>query len=122
MRQTSGRTRAHNNSLHLARPDGLVTENYVFRAPLTHPTYAADEDDVLFHVKSIVDARHGTGCGKFGAHIAFLDDPELYLVNERGERHVAEGKNAPKGMAYVELIRYNHYKAKSISDWDKKKR
>lgn len=104
------------------RPDGLVVENYVFRAPLAHPTYAEDEDDVLFHVKSIVDARHGVGCGRFGAHVVFLDDPALYLVNERKERHVADGKNAPKGMAYVDLIRYNHYKAKSKDDWSKKKR
>jgi hypothetical protein len=103
------------------KPDGLVSENYVFRAPLEHPTYADDEDDVLFHVKSIVDARHGVGCGKFGAHVVFLDDPALFLVNERGERHVADGKNAPKGMAYVDLLRYNHYKAKSKADWDKKK-
>lgn len=116
------RNALYGSSGFINRPDGLVVENYVFRAPLTHPTYAEDEDDVLFHVKSIVDARHGVGCGKFGAHVVFLDDPELYLVNERGERHVASGKNAPKGMAYVDLIRYNHYKAKSKDDWNKKKR
>ena len=84
--------------------------------------FVQSEDDVLFHVKSIVDARHGVGCGKFGAHVIFLDEPERrYLVNERGERHVAVGKNAPKGHAYVDWIRYNHYKGKSKQDWRDKK-
>lgn len=105
-----------------SRPEGLVTENYVFRAPLTHPTYDETEDDVLFHVKSIVDPRHATGCGKFGAHVIAFDSPDIYLVNERGERHTAQGKNGPKGMAHVELIRYNHYKVKSKADWDGKKK
>jgi hypothetical protein len=48
-----------------------VIENYVYRAPLTNPTYADAEDDVLFHVKSIVDARHGVGC-KHGAIAVFV--------------------------------------------------
>jgi hypothetical protein len=76
----------------------------------------------------------------------FLDDPtKRFLVNERFERHNGTGKNAPKGpfwdggrfiynvrlvlfvfprrksgMAYVDLIRYNHYKSKSVADWNEK--
>jgi hypothetical protein len=68
-----------------------------------------------------------------------LDDPERYLVNEKFEKHNATGKHGPKGTesraertrhantalymtgkAAVDLIRYNHYKGKSIADWQEK--
>ncbi len=94
----------------------MVIESYNYRAPVEHPSYSLDEDDVIFHVKSIVDGlcdcacglltalltgRHGVKCAA-GAHVIELDDPTLQLVNEKKEPHkFLKGKNAPKGQGHL---------------------
>jgi hypothetical protein len=121
------RSLLYGSSGHVSRPAGPVVENYLWRAPLTNPTFTEGEDDVQFHVKSVVDGAKAKGCGKFGAHIMFLRETEdksvlgNSLVNERLEIHNRTGKDATKGMGYIEHIRTNHYKVKSKADWEEKK-
>ena len=51
----------------VSRHHSLVTENYVFRAPLTHPTFEADEDDVL--------VSEGSGGVSYSLIVAWLIVP-----------------------------------------------
>eukprot|EP01113_Clastostelium_recurvatum_P035999 TRINITY_DN5074_c0_g1_i7.p1 TRINITY_DN5074_c0_g1~~TRINITY_DN5074_c0_g1_i7.p1 ORF type:complete len:721 (+),score=180.90 TRINITY_DN5074_c0_g1_i7:104-2266(+) len=99
---------------HVTRPSGLVIENYLLRAEARHPTFAEKEDDVLFQVKSIVNPRLAMPCQGQSHYFCYVSGE---AVNERFEIH----NTTTKGKAYIDAIRYNHYKAKSYSDYLAKK-
>eukprot|EP01112_Ceratiomyxa_fruticulosa_P001223 TRINITY_DN1122_c0_g1_i1.p1 TRINITY_DN1122_c0_g1~~TRINITY_DN1122_c0_g1_i1.p1 ORF type:complete len:769 (+),score=119.40 TRINITY_DN1122_c0_g1_i1:297-2603(+) len=119
------------SSGHVTSPQGLVIENYLYRASLTGKGLSKT-DDVLYHVKSIVDPSRAKVCpfdypGICSHYFCYegLDtdykpsNPSsstefLYPVNEQFQRIVTP---SAKGLPYIERLRFNHYKGKSYEDY-----
>lgn len=119
------------SSGHIAKPSGTVIENYLYRSPVTG--FKTGVDDVLYHVKSIVDPSRAETCplnwqrtcSHFFCYKGLdklytpldptkADDETLFPVNEKFERQT---KPTTRGGPYISRIRYNHYKGKSYEDY-----
>lgn len=87
------------------RPDGLVIENYTRRGPDDHRDNR--------YVKSIVNPRRT---------VDFVDQPHSFYhcgvaVGEDHQPTERAFRNPPT----AELLRINHYYAKSVADWERKR-
>ncbi len=90
-------------------PEGLVTENYLWRA--------ADDYQSNCMVNSIVHPRSALGCAG-PHHFRLSGDP--VGEDRRRVQGALRGLPSSGGSPTVELLRINHYVSKSVAEFERK--
>jgi hypothetical protein len=101
---------AFGSSGHKTRPDGLVIENYLWRAP--------DDSPRNLHVKSIVDPRRTLRPRGVNPHsFVYMDG---HAVDENGRPLDRKPFGLTDTVSFRRL-RINHYRMKSEAQWEAKR-